>query len=499
MKKIVLIVCFALFAFANNVCGQTYNHPGGSVSTCSGTFYDRGGSGGNYTNSQNITTTFCSNSGNCLRVVFTAFSTESGYDYLYVYDGPSTGSTLLGTYSGSALPGTFTSSTGCLTFRFTSDGSNVSSGWAATISCVACPAWSGNINSSTQNITCPGPVNFYDDGGGAGNYTASKDYTFTATSATAGQCLVASFSSFSTEAGYDILKIYDGVGTGGTLIGTYSGTSIPPNATSSAGSLTFVWHSDGSTQGSGWAATISCTATCAAAPPPSVNMNNTPFALSCPASVLFYDSGGSGATYSASENFTKTFTASAGSCVSYTFSAFNTESGYDYLSVYDGPTTASPLVGTYAGTSLPPSYTASGTSLTFEFTSDGSGQYAGWTATVSCANACSGSPTAGTAVASPSVQCGPFTTTLSLTGAASGCGITYQWYHSNASAGTYTAIGSASSISSNTFAVTGAKYFKCVVICGASTSTTSVINASVDPNYGGTGTNLVSLPYNVTG
>jgi hypothetical protein len=497
MKKIKLLFFFIFvsFCFAK---AQTYNNPGGNVSTCSGNFYDAQGSGTNYTNNQNITTTFCSSSGNCIRVAFTAFSTESGYDFLYVYDGPNTSSTLLGTFSGSTLPGTFTSSTGCLTFRFTSDGSTVSSGWAATISCVACPAWNGNINTSTQNITCPGPVNFYDDGGNGSNYSASKDYTFTATSATAGQCLVAAFSSFSTEASYDILKIYDGVGTGGTLIGTYSGSTIPPNATSSGGSLTFVWHSDGSSQSTGWAATISCTA-CPPPPPPSTNMNNTPVSLTCPTSLLFYDSGGSGGNYSSSESYTKTVTASAGSCVSYTFSAFNTESGYDYLSVYDGPSTASPLIGTYAGTALPPNYTASGNSLTFRFTSDGSGQYAGWTATVSCANACSGAPTAGTAAASPTAQCGSFTTTLSLSGSSTGCGITYQWYQSNAAAGTYTSIGSASSTSTQTFTVTSTKYFKCVTLCGASSATSAVISAAISPTAVGTGVFPVSLPYSITG
>lgn len=489
-----ILVSSSIYSQINMSTGsQTVNCPSST------TFYDDNGTG-NYTNNKDFTLTISAGTpGQCVSITFSAFGTESCCDNLKIYDGVGTGGTLFGTYAGSTLPPTITASAGSLTFVWHSDGSTRDIGWVATISCVACPVWNGNINTSTQNITCPGPVNFYDDGGSGGNYTSSKDYTFTATSATAGQCLVASFSSFNTEASYDILKIYDGVGTGGTLIGTYSGTSIPPNATSSGGSLTFVWHSDGSTQNSGWAATISCTATCAAAPPPSTNMNNTPVSLTCPASMLFYDSGGSGGNYLASESYTKTFTASAGSCVSYTFSAFSTESGYDYLYVYDGPTTASPLIGTYSGSTLPPNYTASGNSLTFRFTSDGSSQYAGWTATVSCANACSGAPTAGIAAASPTAQCGNFTTTLTLSGSTTGCGITYQWYHSNAAAGTYTAIGSASSVSTQTFAVTSTKYFKCVTICGASSATTAVITASINPTAVGSGVYSVSLPYSTTG
>jgi len=60
---------------------------------------------------------------------------------LRIYDGSNTSSPLIGTYHGNlgASIGTITSSTGCLTFHFTSDGSIVRSGWVANISCVPCP------------------------------------------------------------------------------------------------------------------------------------------------------------------------------------------------------------------------------------------------------------------------------------------------------------------------------------------------------------------------
>lgn len=114
-------------------------------------------------------------------------------------------------------------------------------------------------------------------------------------------------------------------------------------------------------------------------------------------------------------------------------------------------------------------------------------------------SSCTGMPTSGIAVASPSANCGPFTTTLSLSGNSSSCGISYQWYHSNASAGTYTAIGIASSITTQTFAVSTTKYFKCVVTCGASSATTAVISTTISPLSAGAGTYSVSLPYSITG
>jgi hypothetical protein len=355
----------------------------------------------------------------------------------------------------------------------------------------------GNISTASQTIACPGPVNFYDDGGTGSNYANSQDYTLTVTAGTAGQCLTVSFSAFNVESCCDYLKIYDGVGTG-TLLANYAGSTVPASITSNSGSLTFVFHSDGSVNYLGWVATIGCV-TCPPPPPPSTTMNNTAVSLTCPTSLVFYDSGGSGAPYSASESYTKTFTASGTSCVSYTFSAFDVESCCDKLYVYDGPSSASPLIGTYAGTTLPPNFTASGSSLTFVFTSDGSIQNAGWTATVSCANACSGAPSAGIGVASPAVSCSAFTTTLSLSGATMGCGINYLWYQANAIGGPYSAIGSTTTTATQTFAITGTKYFKCVLSCGVSTSTTAPITASINANYAGTGSYPISIPYSTTG
>lgn len=67
-----------------------------------------------------------------LELVFFRFETESGYDFVYVYDGGSTSSPLIGQYRGSPLPLTITSSSNQLYVVFTSDGSNTYSGFAAS-------------------------------------------------------------------------------------------------------------------------------------------------------------------------------------------------------------------------------------------------------------------------------------------------------------------------------------------------------------------------------
>ncbi|MBK8365753.1 MAG: gliding motility-associated C-terminal domain-containing protein [Bacteroidetes bacterium] len=132
-----------------------------SVTTCGGSFYDSGGSGGDYSNNENYTMTFCSaNSGQCVRLTFTSFFTEAGFDTLFLYNGPTTGSPLIGFYTGATGPSIITANTGCLTVRFTSDGSFTESGWEATVSCVPCPG--------TCAVTCTGgPPPANDDCSGA--------------------------------------------------------------------------------------------------------------------------------------------------------------------------------------------------------------------------------------------------------------------------------------------------------------------------------------------
>ncbi|MCX6249750.1 MAG: PKD domain-containing protein [Bacteroidetes bacterium] len=115
-----------------------------TITTCSGNFYDSGGSGSNYSNNQDFTETFYPSTTNSnIRFVFSSFtlqtSTSCTYDYLKIYNGTNTSATLMGTYCGTTSPGTVTASntSGALTFVFHSNASSTAAGWAAAISCVA--------------------------------------------------------------------------------------------------------------------------------------------------------------------------------------------------------------------------------------------------------------------------------------------------------------------------------------------------------------------------
>ena len=114
----------------------------GSVTTCSGVFYDSGGPEGNYSDFEDYAFTFYPEAVNGrISVNFTEFSVEyqgnCQYDWLKIYDGPDLNAPLIGIYCGTSSPGMIgsTHSSGALTFEFHSDYSVNQAGWAAEVQC----------------------------------------------------------------------------------------------------------------------------------------------------------------------------------------------------------------------------------------------------------------------------------------------------------------------------------------------------------------------------
>lgn len=123
---------------------------------CGGVFTDPGGPNGDYANNTDSTVTICPTPGNIVTVTFNSFNTEANWDGLYVFDGNSTSApqipstngpgngplaALAGAFWGTTVPGPFTASgsTGCLTFRFLTDGSGIRAGWSANVTCTPAP------------------------------------------------------------------------------------------------------------------------------------------------------------------------------------------------------------------------------------------------------------------------------------------------------------------------------------------------------------------------
>jgi len=109
------------------------------------------------------------------------------------------------------------------------------------------------------------------------------------------------------------------------------------------------------------------------------------------------DAGGPTDTYNNNLDQTVTLTPSDNTKkLQLDFSSFNIEAVYDFLYVYDGANTSSPLLATLNGTSLPAAITAENASgqLTLRFTSDISGIRVGFQATVTSVTVCT-TPTNG--------------------------------------------------------------------------------------------------------
>ncbi|MGS0526796.1 Calx-beta domain-containing protein [Zobellia nedashkovskayae] len=109
---------------------------GQTATTCSDIFLDSGGIS-NYSDNEDIVYTICPDiASNYIEVDFEQFDVIPG-DVLYIYDGSTTGSTLLGQYDNDNIPTQVfaTNTNGCLTFRFTSNNNTSGNGWQANVSC----------------------------------------------------------------------------------------------------------------------------------------------------------------------------------------------------------------------------------------------------------------------------------------------------------------------------------------------------------------------------
>lgn len=112
------------------------------ITTCSAIFYDKGSSFSNYSNNEDYTTTFlAATASQPVKAEFQMFDVEvessCGYDYLNIFNGPNSASSLIGSYCGTNVPPIIISShpSGALTFVFHSDGAVTGLGWQALISC----------------------------------------------------------------------------------------------------------------------------------------------------------------------------------------------------------------------------------------------------------------------------------------------------------------------------------------------------------------------------
>jgi PKD repeat protein len=131
---------------------------------CSGVIHDFGGPLKSYYNNEDYTWTIQPEGAVSIDVDFTQFDVELNWDYLYIYDGPNTSSPQIpgSPFTGTTSPGSFTTSSGAVTFRFTSDVSTVTPGFYATYSCNQVPAPVASMTVDAPLQICEGDSVYFE-------------------------------------------------------------------------------------------------------------------------------------------------------------------------------------------------------------------------------------------------------------------------------------------------------------------------------------------------
>lgn len=209
----------------------------GSIEDGSGPILD-------YQNNENCSWLIAPNDSiSSIKLTFVKFSTEAS-DEIKVYDGDNTGAPLIGTYSGATLPSMITSTGGKMLVTFTSNGSGTGTGFIANYD-------ASTVNfcqSSTTINTWEGVIS-----DGSNNYpyrnSTSCKWKIQPPNATS---VTLTFTDFNTEADNDLVLIYDLVTS--ELLGTFSGSTLPPAVTANSGKMLIMFNTNASVRGDGWSA-----------------------------------------------------------------------------------------------------------------------------------------------------------------------------------------------------------------------------------------------------
>ena len=219
---------------------------------------DDGGLYGKYSNGCRSSLLITLNAGDKL-ILFGELNTEKNSDYLRIYDGSTTSSTQLASWTGSSqtVSYTATSSGTKMLIYFYSDNSGISSGFDVTVKYEkALPTYtvpsSGARTLDLTNVDDGYQFRIVDHSGMSGSYSNNCSGNLLVT-LYAGDTLKLS-GSLSTENYYDYLSLYDGNSTSGTFLQEWTGSSqtVSYTATGLSTNMLFYFHSDNSNTDAGF-------------------------------------------------------------------------------------------------------------------------------------------------------------------------------------------------------------------------------------------------------
>ncbi len=400
----------------NTGCTRTYNNvgvgpycAGTTVLTAQSETFSDGSGPANYLNNTNCSWLIQPSEGaTFIRITFTEFATEAGYDFVRIYAGTDANAPLVATYAGTTIPGP-TVVTGSAAFvTFTSDVSVTAAGWTANYEAItaSCDV-SVSISPSSADVCSGQPVTLTATAtGGDGNYSYSWAPA-TYLNQTSGATVVSQPTNNITYT----VTVFDGIGCPATATVSLSVSnvfpafhSIPENAGqnnggiyvySVSGTAPFTYSVDGGPgQSSPWLEGLS-------AGPHSVTVTD---ANGC-SSNQTVTVGTAATTYCGG---TTTLTAPSGSfddgsgtnnyvnfshcswliqpsnnptAIVIDFTTFATEENFDFVAIYAASGPGGNPYALYSGTTLPPQTIVPGNVAFVRFFSDNILTAAGFSAT----------------------------------------------------------------------------------------------------------------------
>ncbi|XP_039746472.1 cubilin [Pararge aegeria] len=296
-----------------------------------------------------------------IRIEFKSFNLERSltckYDFLKIYDGPTSDSPLVGKFCGITHPKTYTSSTNKLFILFRTDHTVASDGFKITFESVCLQ----NIVGDSGVIKSPNYPMFYPK-------QSECEYVI---STAPGKKIQLTFQDFDIEDSryynctYDYVEIRDGHFINSSLLGKYCGNSeaVPPMQISSYNYMYIKFNSDNSVSGRGFYA------------------NYTTLDTEC-GGIYKEDSGlinhpADNGRYSNNDNCTWHVIAPEGMHIKLTWNRFELElmdsCDSDYIEIIEiDDDNNHNVLGKYCGGSLPPALTISSNHLVIRFISDNS-------------------------------------------------------------------------------------------------------------------------------
>lgn len=220
-----------------------------TLTASSGTISDGSGNSSDYGNNANcswvITPTVVASS---ITLTFNSFATEAGMDFVKVYDNSTSPATLMNSFSGTALPSAVTVNSSSMLVEFTSNNTTTAAGWDASYS-----------SSQAAQVACSGtttlsaPMGTFDDGSGSSNYGDNSDCSWVINPSGVAS-ITLTFSAFDTQSGQDLVEVYDNSTNPPTILGSFSGSTLPSPISLNGDNMLVSFTSNSSVNATGWAA-----------------------------------------------------------------------------------------------------------------------------------------------------------------------------------------------------------------------------------------------------